>query len=116
MEKFPLPAVHTEEFSLLKRWHDQLLNQGFFSTENFSVNLCCVHSRANKTCEGKICKGKLGRVPGLQGSLSALRRGFSERVNNTCYCYSVEKITIEVLVIQFVFLSHWVRAIRVFYI
>ena len=30
----------------------------------------------------------------------------SDRVNNACYCYSVGKITNEVLVIQFVFEYH----------
>ena len=74
-------------------------------------------TRANKTCQGKICQGKLGRVYGASRfTVSIEQWGFSERVNNTCYCYSVGKITIEVLVIQFVFLSHWVRAIRAFYI
>ena len=71
MEKFSLPAVHTEQFSLLKRWHDQLLNQGFFSTENFSVNLCCAQEQI-KLVKGKFVKENLVVCTGLQGSLSAL--------------------------------------------
>ena len=71
MDKFSFPAVHTEEFSLLKRWHDQLLNQGFFSRENFNVNLCCAHEQI-KLVKGKFVKENLVVCTGLQSSLSAL--------------------------------------------
>ena len=62
MDKFSLPAVHTNNFSCSKSWHDHLLNKTSCSKEKLVHFI--LYTRANKTCQGETCQGKLGGVCG----------------------------------------------------